>query len=123
MSGQQKMILVVDDEPDIVFALVTILEDAGYHTIAKAKADHLAQQMHQSEQLPDLILLDMLLSGQRGTEIARELKQHPTTRHIPILMLSAHPNAEREAKAAGADGFIPKPFDMDDLLEKVAAFL
>lgn len=123
VSGVQKTVLIVDDEPDIVFALSTILEDAGYRTVTRERAEHLAQQLPQDDQLPDLILLDMLLSGQRGSEIARDLKQHPATRDIPILMLSAHPDGEREARAAGADGFIAKPFDVDDLLGKVARYL
>lgn len=122
-GGARKAVLIVDDEPDIVFALSTILEDAGYQTTSRDRAEHLAQDLRQDDELPDLILLDMLLSGQRGSEIARDLKQHPETHDIPILMLSAHPDGEREARDAGADGFIAKPFDVDDLLAKVARYL
>lgn len=122
MSNTQKTILIIDDEPDIVFAISTILEDAGYAVATAARSESITRYLH-GDKLPDLILLDMLLSGQRGTEIAGKLKQQKATEHIPILMLSAHPNAEQEAKAAGADGFLAKPFDLDDLLSKVAAHL
>jgi CheY-like chemotaxis protein len=122
MNNGQKTILIVDDEPDIVLAIATILADAGYAVTSATRRESLMQRLCQ-ESLPDLILLDMLLSGQRGTEITEELKQHQETRHIPILMLSAHPDAEQEARTAGADGFIPKPFDLDDLLATVATFL
>ena len=122
MKSAQKTILIVDDEPDIVLAIATILSDAGYSVASATRRESLMQRLGQGS-LPDLILLDMLLSGQRGTEITEELKQGQETRHIPILMLSAHPNAEQEACSAGADGFIAKPFDLDDLLAAVATFV
>ena len=122
MKSAQKTILIVDDEPDIVLAIATILEDAGY-VVAFATRRESMMQWLRKESLPDLILLDMLLSGQRGAQITEELKQRHETSHIPILMLSAHPDAEQEARAAGADGFIAKPFDLDDLLATVATFV
>ena len=122
MSVRQKTILVVDDEPDIVLSIAAILEDAGYVVKTVDRSDTLAQHLREDGQ-PDLILLDMLLSGRHGSGTARELKQQPTTRNIPILMLSAHPDAEQEARTAGANGFIAKPFDLDDLLEKVASYV
>ena len=122
MKSAQKTILIVDDEPDIVLAIATILEDAGY-VVASATRRESMMQWLRKESLPDLILLDMLLSGQRGAQITEELKQRHETSHIPILMLSAHPDAEQEARAAGADGFIAKPFDLDDLLATVATFV
>lgn len=122
MNSVQKTILIVDDEPDIVLAIATILADAGYAVTSATRRESLMQRLSQ-ENPPDLILLDMLLSGQRGTEIAGELKQQQETQHIPILMLSAHPDAEQEARSAGADGFLSKPFDLEDLLATVATFL
>lgn len=121
MKSNDGKILIVDDEPDIVLALVTILEDAGYKVVSTDSGDHL-EQLVETEQ-PALILLDMLLSGWDGREIARRLKARQATRHIPILMLSAHPVAMQEASAAGADDFLAKPFELDELLMKVAAHL
>jgi DNA-binding response OmpR family regulator len=66
-------------------------------------------------------LLDVLLSGKDGRTIARQLKSQEDTKHIPIIMFSAHPSAEQTAREAGADDFIAKPFEIDDLLEKIAA--
>ena len=122
MNSVRKTILIVDDEPDIVMAIETILEEAGYAVMSATQSESMMRHLRQGR-LPDLILLDMVLAGQRGTEIAGALKRHQETRHIPILMLSAHPDAEQEASSAGADGFIPKPFDLDDLLATVATFL
>jgi CheY-like chemotaxis protein len=122
MKSAEKTILIVDDDPDIVMAIETILSEAGYTVASATRRESLMQRLRQ-ESLPHLILLDMLLSGQRGTEIAEELKQGQETRHIPILMLSAHPDAEQEARSAGADRFIAKPFDREDLLATVATLV
>jgi CheY-like chemotaxis protein len=121
-AADAKRILIVDDEPDIVLAVQTVLEDAGYQVATVDRGDLLMNQLGAGE-VPDLIVLDMLLSGRDGREIARELKAQPHTHQIPILMLSAHPAALREAHAAGADAFLAKPFELDDLLETVAKCL
>lgn len=121
-DGAAKTILIVDDDPDIVLALEVMLQDAGYQVASTSNGDTLRDLARQGE-LPDLILLDMLLSGRDGREIASQLKGEEATKHIPILMLSAHPAAGREAIAAGADGFVAKPFEMDELLATVATYL
>jgi len=122
MKNATRKILIVEDDPDIVLALTTILEDEGYVVVAIDSGKHLPENMPPSD-LPGLILLDMLLAGQDGREIARQLKANPSTRHIPILMLSAYPTIEQEAKAVGADGFLAKPFELDDLLAKITSYL
>jgi CheY-like chemotaxis protein len=122
MSASRKTIIVVDDEPDIVFALTLMLGDAGYHVVAVGQADDLMQHLH-SAQAPDLILLDMLLAGRDGREIVRDLKANPSTSSIPVLMISAHPRGAQEAADAGADGFLAKPIELDTLVAKVAALL
>lgn len=122
MSESRKTIIVVDDEPDIEFALTLMLGDAGYHVEAMSQGDDLIQRL-RTEKAPDLILLDMLLAGRDGREIVRDLKADPSTRSIPVLMISAHPRAAQEAADAGADGFLAKPFDLDTLIAKVAALL
>jgi DNA-binding response OmpR family regulator len=116
-----KKILVVDDEPDILEFVKAILEDEGY-TVATASKGEYVETLHNGG-LPDLILLDVLLSGKDGRSIARQLKNQEDTKHIPIIMFSAHPNAERTAREAGADDFISKPFEIEDLLGKIGTCL
>ena len=70
----------------------------------------------------DLIIMDMLLSGTHGTDICRRLNRRETST-APILMFSAHPNAKDACLAAGADDFISKPFEMNDLLNKIEFFV
>src|SRR5690242_13049442 len=117
MQSSQKRILIVDDEPDILEFLQIIFEEAGFLVATTEKGDYLGKLT--SGPLPDLVLLDMLLSGKDGREIVKQLKREKRTKHIPVIMFSAHPSAEKTALEAGADDFVEKPFDIDTLLEKV----
>lgn len=113
-------ILVADDDHAILDATKLFLEYEGYEvltafdgeTISKIQAD-----------LPDIILLDIWLSGADGTEIARYLKQQERTRHIPIILFSANRNIVELAKKAGAEDTLIKPFDLMDLLQKVQKYI
>lgn len=111
-----KKIFVVDDERSILDALEFMLQEEGYEVRTSSKGTTLLQL---NGDLPDIIVLDVLLSGEDGREIARKLKSQEKTKNIPIIMISAHPNAERTVKECGADAFLPKPFDIDELLQTV----
>lgn len=113
-----KMIAVVDDDADILDAIQFVLEDAGYDVIASQKGEF-AENLYRQDRLPDLLILDMLLSGKDGRVICQKLKSKKETQNLPILMISAHPSAHETVSAVGADDFLPKPFDIDTLLEKV----
>jgi DNA-binding response OmpR family regulator len=121
MQSRQHKILVVDDEPDILEFLQELLELEGYSVATTKKGDYL-ETLHNGE-LPHLILLDVFLSGKDGRDIVKHLKSQQETRHIPVLMFSAHPSAEETALAAGADAFLAKPFEIDELLAKIALYL
>jgi CheY-like chemotaxis protein len=118
---QHKKILVVDDEPDILESIEVILQDEGYHVETTDRGDYVEKLQHGS--LPDLILLDILLSGKDGRELTKRLKSQQLTQHIPIIIFSAHPSGEQTAREAGANDFIAKPFEIDDLLGKIAHYL
>jgi DNA-binding response OmpR family regulator len=121
MQISPKRLLVVDDEPDILEFLQIILEEEGYEVATSDKGEYL-EQLH-SGGLPDIILLDVLLSGKDGREIVKYLKSQQETKHIPVIMFSAHPSAEETARQAGADDFLAKPFEIDVLLAKIAQHL
>ena len=115
------LILVLDDDPDICSMLKMVLDYHGYGAVdadGEEKATELLSKNHV-----DLIIMDMLLSGADGTDICRRLKQDEQRSSIPILMFSAHPNAEKICLEAGADDFISKPFEMNDLIDKIIFFL
>lgn len=115
-----KRILVIDDDPDILEAIEMLLELEGFSVATSTQGDD-AEKL--CEDYPDLILLDVLLSGRDGREIAKKLKTQAKTRQIPIVMMSAHPTAHTTIKDYLADDFVPKPFDFEYLLSKIKSHL
>ncbi len=114
-----KKILVVDDDPDILDAVQFILEGENYDVTTTEKAEY-AENLHDKNGgLPALIILDVLLSGKDGRAICKKLKSQEDTKLIPIVMISAHPGAEKSVKEVGANDFLAKPFDINDLIQKV----
>lgn len=109
----RKKILVADDDPAILEGVTMILEDAGYEieTTVNAKT---FQDL--KENFPDLILLDIRMSGIDGRDICKTLKNKKKTKQIPIIMISANKDTKELSKEAGADDFLAKPFEMDELL-------
>lgn len=123
MMAHQYSILVVDDDPGILDALRFLFEEEGYRVQTSEKGDY-AEALHDDNGgLPDLIVLDILLSGKDGRDICRKLKSQADTRHVPIVMISAHPDAERSARDVGANAFVAKPFSIDHLLTVVETLL
>ncbi len=114
-------ILIIDDETAILNALQIFLEQEGYDVEAVDKYEDYLEK-HEGV-LPDLIILDIILLDEDGREIAKRLKSNAKTKHIPIIMISAHPNAEQTSLKAGANAFLPKPFDMDELLTTISSLL
>lgn len=112
-------ILVVDDDPDILDAVQFVLEDAGYQVSTSQKGEN-AESLVRADALPQLLILDVLLSGKDGRDICKKLKSNHHTKHLPVIMISAHPDAQRTVLQAGADDFLAKPFDIAQLLAKVA---
>ncbi len=70
-----------------------------------------------------MVIMDMLLSGVNGTDICKRIRLEPNLDHIPIMMISAHPNAKELCLEAGADVFILKPFEIDEILFKLRGLL
>ncbi len=116
-------ILIVDDNPYIAEALASMLDECGYRS--KCVATGRIALNFIAHTPPDLILLDMQLPDIHGLEICAELKQHEVTRLIPIIIVTAY--ADREAQLlsieAGAEGYLEKPVDMDELDVRVRSLL
>lgn len=118
-GATSKKILVIDDDASVLHALGLFLEQEGYDVqTASGYNDQLKGA--NSSQLPNLIILDILLSDKNGCDIARELRANKATAKVPIAMISAHPDGHDMAMSAGADAFLAKPFDIDELLGTVA---
>ncbi|MEP6594478.1 MAG: response regulator [Ginsengibacter sp.] len=120
MPGRNKNILVADDDEAVLDVLDTMLKTAGYNVTTMIDGDRV---LAIKENLPDLILLDIWMAGIDGRDICTHLKNQSSTKHIPIIFISANRDTEEIATSSGADDFIYKPFDMDDLLRKVAKYL
>lgn len=121
MQSSKKKILVVDDDPDILDFLQVILEEEGYIVGTTNKGEYV-EELHNGG-LPTLILLDVFLSGKDGRHIVKHLKSQGETKHIPVIMFSAHPSAEETARAAGADDFLAKPFEVDELIVMIKKYI
>jgi len=117
-----KRILVVDDEPDILQVAVFRLKKAGYDV---AQAVNGREAIDSIKALrPDLVLLDLRLPEISGFEVCRIIKSDNELRNIPVIIFTASVNGlEEKMKEMGADAYLPKPFEPDQLLEKIKSII
>jgi DNA-binding response OmpR family regulator len=120
MIDRQKKIMVADDDPGIVDAVCMMLDFEGYEVSSTVNG---ATVVDMTNEHPDLLVLDIWMSGQDGRDICRHLKSNDSTRDIPVLMISASKDIQQSAFDSGADDFLAKPFEMDDLLQKIDTLL
>jgi two-component system chemotaxis response regulator CheY len=113
-QGAARRVLVVDDDPDILEALSEILEVEGYQVQRARNGREALQRLEQ--ELPDLVLLDLMMPVMDGWEFARSLSAGARP---PIIVLSADRNVSVKAKEIGALGWLAKPFELSELLSAV----
>lgn len=111
-----KTVLVVDDEPLIRQLIETVLLDEGYTVLIANSGSRMLQTLETAR--PDAILLDVMMPNGDGREAFKIMQTHAQFRHIPVVMMSAGVGAHALDPAITA--FIPKPFDIDMLIETVA---
>lgn len=116
-------ILAVDDSPDNLFLLESILSEDDSYRVGLAEDGETALEAI-AKHPPDLILLDVMMPGLSGYDVAQRVRQDPDLPYIPILLLTAHDQSSLvEGLDAGADDFLRKPFDIDELLARVRSML
>jgi DNA-binding response OmpR family regulator len=120
MPNTQKKILIADDDEAIVDSTAFMLEVAGYNVDYTTDGTHVPAAMQLK---PDLLLLDIWMSGVDGRDICRQLKDDPKTKNIPVLMISASRDVKQSALESGADEFLEKPFEMESLLNIIVKLL
>ena len=115
-------ILILDDDMDLLSIVKSLLKKKGYDVWAFANWQKAWEKIKNNK--PNLILLDVFLKGIDGMNVCRKLKSTSSTRNIPIIMLSSFPNIAESAIAEfGADEFIAKPFEVNDMLNKIREIL
>lgn len=118
-----RKVLVVDDEAPIREMLVFVLEQNGFQAIEAEDYDSALDAM--VEPYPDMVLLDWMLPGGSGIQIAKKFKQNEHTRQIPIIMLTARGEEEDKVRGleVGADDYVTKPFSPKELMARIKAVI
>ena len=116
-------ILIVDDDPELVRLIGMVLHLAGYETVVATNGVEALRQV-QDEQ-PHLVILDGIMPIMNGHEVCQRLRNQPETAHLPIMMLSAQMSVDAtiEGLESGADEYVSKPVNVDELLARVVALL
>ena len=126
---EQKQILVVDDERDLCDILLFNLRSAGYQAEAVYSAEEALQQIDNrkssNSNLFDLLLLDVMMPGMSGFELARRLKEDEQARQIPIIFITAKDTEDDTLRGfgLGADDYVTKPFSVREVVARVKAVL
>ncbi|TML79620.1 MAG: response regulator [Actinobacteria bacterium] len=112
-------VLIVDDEPDILFMIKVILRSEGYEVVAASGVAEARAQL--SEDNPDLVLLDLRLADGEGWDVLRDLREDGRLERVPVVILSAHasPGTIQRALSEGAAGYVTKPFVTSELVGAV----
>jgi len=119
----RKKILIVDDEPMILELLKMRLEAANYDVVTAEDGEE-ALQKAKSEK-PDLITLDVIMPPPNGFQVCRTLKDDPQYKKIPVILLTAKTTKSDQfwGTESGADAYVTKPYNADDLMEKIETLL
>jgi len=116
-----KKVLVVDDSPTERYFLTELLTKNGFTVSAAENAEEAV--LNLKAQLPDLILMDVVMPGQNGFQLTRQLSKDPATQHIPVIMCTSK-NLQTDriwGLRQGARDYVTKPVKVDELLEKISA--
>lgn len=114
-------VVVLDDDEDLSTLLTTILKHYSIRAIRCSNVEEAGELLRT--QKPQLLLSDMLLTGSDGRDFCRWLRSNEEFKGLKIMMMSAYPDAELACRAAGADDFAAKPFEMDELIDKIQKLL
>lgn len=119
----KKKVLIVDDDPNVIRSLSFILEKEGYIVIAASDGEEALRKI--KEELPHLIILDIMLPKIDGFQVYKRLKANAKTKGISVIILTAkgEEKDKRLGRELGVDAYITKPFDIDALLSEVRKIL
>ncbi len=118
-----EVVLVVEDSPTLMCVITDLLQDSGYIVLTAADGEQALEKA--DSELPSLILLDVILPGKNGFQVCRQLKGSPNTENIKIIMMTSKTQDSDRfwGLKQGADMYMTKPFDNDELLANIAKLL
>lgn len=121
--GKEKKLLVVDDSPTILMMACGRLQEEGYEIVTAVDGDGALSQTKKER--PDLIVMDVIMPPPNGYQVCRTLKDDPDYKKIPIILLTAKTSESDKfwGDESGADAYITKPYDPDELAAKVKELL
>ena len=119
-----KIILVVDDEPDILLTVSQMLEMSGYTVIQAKDGVECINKLNELEAVPDLVLLDIMMPDVSGWDVAAKIKENPSWNEIPIVFLTAKGDVMSMGMGRlASEDYIVKPFNITDLKERIDKIL
>ncbi len=117
---EQKTVLICDDDPAILDAIDHLFKP-HFNTIAEPSSQQVVELVERHR--PDVLVVDLWMPYVSGDEMIKLLRKNKKAKGMRIIAISANPNGERVALGAGADGFLAKPFDIDELLATVRSMM
>ncbi|MDB4921240.1 response regulator [Mucilaginibacter sp.] len=121
MDNREKRIIIFDDDEDILAICSFILEEQGWNVSAFADCNNIIEKV--SNIMPDVILMDNWIPDDGGIIATQKLKQNESLKNIPIIYFSANSDIESLATHAGAESYLAKPFDLEELERVINAVL
>jgi DNA-binding response OmpR family regulator len=113
--------MICDDDKAILELIEIVLADSGYRVIAEQNSLNLYDLIAREK--PDLLLLDLWMPLLSGDQVLMHLRSNPETKDLPVIVLSASTNGHKVANEAGANDYLAKPFDIDELLYHIENIL
>lgn len=120
MLTRMKKILILDDTPTMRLIVTGMLHDLGFTEVVEAENTEMALDLVKREEIA-IVLADWNLPGKSGIEFLREIRSVPSTRELPVVMMTSNndPRQIEEARRAGVSSYLVKPFGMQDLLARI----
>ncbi len=117
-----KKICIVEDDQDLLEAISMSLEDQGFDVLPATKSSQISNAL-EGQDIPDLFIFDLFLSGENGKDLSLQVKSNYKTKNTPVILISAIPNLDQQAQQAKADDYLSKPFEINQLITKISHIL
>ena len=113
-----KRILILDNDPDVLDVMQEALSYEGFDVSCAGETNDIFPLIDKYK--PHVLVIDYILPGINGGELCHQVKSNPKTRNLPVMLMSAYPRVLMSLGDYGSDDFMPKPFDLDDLVNRIS---